>query len=97
MVIISEDPYKAIHPHTCAMAIHDEFCSYLAELKRIGRKNLKRQINSGIKRKCAACSSTNDLTVDHIVPRRLGGDNEYTNLQILCRTCNSRKGTKIYA
>lgn len=33
----------------------------------------------------------NPLTVDHIRPRSRGGTNDLTNLQILCRNCNSSK------
>jgi 5-methylcytosine-specific restriction endonuclease McrA len=29
------------------------------------------------------------------VPRHLGGGNESSNLQVLCTTCNSAKGTRI--
>jgi 5-methylcytosine-specific restriction endonuclease McrA len=45
--------------------------------------------------KCLYCGATKRLTVDHIVPIKLGGPNIITNLQLLCRSCNSRKGTKI--
>jgi hypothetical protein len=41
---------------------------------------------------CVWCGSVTDLTVDHIHPVALGGTNELSNLQTLCRTCNSRKG-----
>jgi hypothetical protein len=43
---------------------------------------------------CVACGSLEDLTVDHIVPRRDGGKDELGNLQIMCRECNSRKGVR---
>ncbi len=33
-----------------------------------------------------------DLTLDHFIPRALGGTNEFYNLFTACRSCNSRKG-----
>lgn len=33
-------------------------------------------------------------SVDHIVPLSWGGGHEKENIQILCHTCNSRKGNK---
>lgn len=44
--------------------------------------------------KCQHCGSTDDLTLDHIMPAIAGGESKYENLQILCRSCNSRKGAK---
>lgn len=45
---------------------------------------------------CTACGSRDDLTVDHVVPLAARPDLAYRidNLQVLCRKCNSRKGTR---
>jgi uncharacterized protein CbrC (UPF0167 family) len=43
---------------------------------------------------CANCGATEGLTIDHIKPVKLGGTDDYSNLQILCKSCNSRKGAK---
>lgn len=43
---------------------------------------------------CVECGKTKDLTIDHIKPVKLGGADVETNLQILCRSCNSKKGAK---
>lgn len=40
---------------------------------------------------CKVCGSTIDLCIDHIVPVSKGGGDELDNLQVLCRSCNSRK------
>lgn len=44
--------------------------------------------------RCVNCESYKDLTVDHIYPVSKGGSDEIDNLQTLCRSCNSKKGTK---
>ncbi len=46
--------------------------------------------------KCACChvSIADGYHVDHIQPLALGGSNDKTNLQLLCPTCNLRKGAK---
>ena len=45
-------------------------------------------------RKCQRCGATDDLTLDHINPFARGGATTYDNLQTLCRSCNSAKGTR---
>jgi 5-methylcytosine-specific restriction endonuclease McrA len=42
---------------------------------------------------CARCGGDGACEVDHIVSRRSGGSNEYTNLQALCRDCHARKSS----
>lgn len=46
--------------------------------------------------KCAVCRGllTRFVEVDHIFPIALGGTNERTNLQLLCRPCHRSKGAK---
>lgn len=43
---------------------------------------------------CVECEAPEDLTVDHIVPISRGGGNDPSNLRVLCRPCNSRKGAR---
>jgi HNH endonuclease len=44
--------------------------------------------------KCQYCGATDDLTLDHIIPRSRGGDSSLANLRTACRTCNSSKGAR---
>jgi 5-methylcytosine-specific restriction endonuclease McrA len=45
--------------------------------------------------RCVFCGAVEDLTIDHIYPRILGGAHTEDNLQTLCRSCNSRKGARV--
>ncbi len=57
----------------------------------------KRQHKGLLKRAdhCAWCKTTENLTIDHIVPLSKGGSNRTSNLQLLCSTCNGNKGDAI--
>lgn len=47
--------------------------------------------------KCAYCGKAmglHKLTLDHSVPRCLGGGNQNYNLKLACRDCNQRKADK---
>lgn len=41
--------------------------------------------------KCARCDATEDLELDHILARSLGGLSTRENTQTLCKLCNLRK------
>ncbi|HEY9076631.1 MAG TPA: HNH endonuclease [Anaerolineaceae bacterium] len=42
---------------------------------------------------CQYCGKhTSDLTVDHVIPRHLGGQHKWTNVVASCPACNHRKG-----
>lgn len=46
---------------------------------------------------CQQCGATHEdalLEIDHVHPRAKGGTNDPSNLQVLCQTCNARKGDR---
>lgn len=45
--------------------------------------------------KCIYCSSTKELTLDHVVPKCRGGKNTWGNLVTCCHKCNARKGSRM--
>lgn len=55
----------------------------------------RRNIYARDRNTCQYCGDrfpTSELTLDHVVPRTLGGDNSWQNLVCACVKCNSRKG-----
>ena len=46
--------------------------------------------------KCLSCGRSDVLlTVDHVIPVVLGGSNDISNLQPLCKSCNSKKNKRV--
>ena len=43
---------------------------------------------------CNYCGSSGNLALDHIFPKRYGGEDSAENLIFACRSCNSSKGKK---
>lgn len=41
---------------------------------------------------CQYCGTTEDLTLDHVLPKSRGGKTNWDNLATACKRCNSRKG-----
>jgi 5-methylcytosine-specific restriction endonuclease McrA len=58
---------------------------------KLNRRNLYARDGN----RCQYCGGqfpTRELTVDHVVPRVLGGQHSWTNLVCACVRCNARKG-----
>lgn len=50
------------------------------------------------KYRCASCKKkfkTEDITIDHKIPMRMGGTDRLSNLQPMCRSCNSSKNARV--
>ncbi len=57
--------------------------------------NLRQQVKERDRYRCLVCSSTKNLTVDHILPRSMGGASSLENFQTMCQPCNCAKGATI--
>jgi len=44
--------------------------------------------------KCSYCNSTENLTVDHVIPKSRNGGDDWYNLVSCCSSCNAKKGNR---
>jgi 5-methylcytosine-specific restriction endonuclease McrA len=44
---------------------------------------------------CGTRCATEDLSIDHVIPRSLGGASNWTNCVVACLSCNARKGNRL--
>lgn len=44
---------------------------------------------------CCHCAATTNLQFDHIIPRSRGGSGAASNVEVLCRACNSKKRARL--
>jgi hypothetical protein len=64
------------------------------KFNRYIRPELREKVLAKYEHKCNNCNRKDNLTIDHIIPVVKGGKNEFPNLQVLCKPCNSKKGKK---
>lgn len=70
------------------------FCDqYLRPRVVFSRRNLFRRDRNTCQY-CGRKFSTEDLSIDHVMPRSLGGHSSWTNCVVACLDCNARKGNR---
>jgi len=72
--------------------LHNLITMNSSEAKRLHRRAIKEYFNC----QCVYCGITyepDELTIDHVRPRCLGGHSFTTNLVPSCRKCNQAKGS----
>lgn len=74
--------------------------------RRIKKRQLR--INQALKRKickglmestCRYCLrqfKVDELTIEHVIPLSLGGNNELPNIDLACKPCNMQKGKEAF-
>lgn len=71
---------------------------YLFNLEAItpseAKKLWKERIKENWSHQCAYCGEDENLTLDHIKPRSLGGQDVSSNVVCACHECNQEKGHK---
>jgi CRISPR/Cas system Type II protein with McrA/HNH and RuvC-like nuclease domain len=72
--------------------LHNLIVMSSPEAKRLWRRAIKEYFNNT----CVYCGNhyeTNELTLDHVHPKSLGGEDLTSNLVSCCHKCNQDKGT----
>lgn len=90
---VIDDLYKAFHAAGFETERH-----YTPRVK--SKKQLPAKLRAivlardGLRCKHCGCDDIDEIGVDHIIAVANGGTDDLGNLQTLCRSCNSKKGTK---
>jgi hypothetical protein len=66
-----------------------------AQDSRIIPAPIRRQVFERDGYQCVYCRSDENLQIDHVYPWSKGGTHDLENLQVLCRSCNIRKGASL--
>jgi 5-methylcytosine-specific restriction endonuclease McrA len=64
-------------------------CFRAGDAKRLWREGIKARDNY----RCVYCGSTENLTIDHVRPKCMGGFDHADNCVTACRSCNQAKGS----
>ena len=69
---------------------------YFIKRPRVQRKMSRREIFIRDSYTCQYCGQrTKDLTIDHVIPRHLGGQHVWENVVSACKSCNQRKAGRL--
>ena len=69
--------------------MHELLTFRSGDAKRMWRNEIKARDGY----RCTYCGSTEDLTIDHVVPQCKGGPTNSSNCVTACRSCNQAKGS----
>ena len=86
--------YVKSHPETIS---HLKARRYARERGAKGSHTLREweELKAKFNNLCVFCNQDKLLTKDHIIPLSEGGSDFITNIQPLCRNCNSKKWKKL--
>lgn len=59
------------------------------------KKQIRNRIFEFYGEVCLSCGTNENISLDHVIPVDKKGTNDISNLQPLCKSCNSKKGVDI--
>lgn len=66
------------------------YIKYHTKTLKINRNRIYKRDNY----QCVYCGSRKELTLDHVIPKSRGGQNDWTNLVTSCSKCNVKKADR---
>lgn len=66
------------------------YIKYHSKTLKINRNRIYKRDNY----QCVYCGSRKELTLDHVIPKSRGGQNDWTNLVTSCSKCNVKKADR---
>ncbi len=98
--VASTEEHAPAHVHSSRAAVRLPSVIRLLEYRRIphqSRSLSRKNILMRDRYTCQYCGKTlnsNELTLDHVMPRSRGGETSWENLVACCHPCNNRKGSR---
>jgi 5-methylcytosine-specific restriction endonuclease McrA len=86
-------PYKVARREQRDLAQNSRWVREFAAKGSFTRAQFK-ELCAAYGKVCLCCRGKGPLVPDHVIPLESQGSNDITNIQPLCKRCNSRKGTK---
>jgi hypothetical protein len=77
------------------MDIVNVWITFEKSIPRFPSRKLREKILVKFNFICQYCGATESKCIDHIIPYSLGGKTLEENLQVLCKSCNSKKRDKV--
>lgn len=63
------------------------------------KRSKKKQLEAKFGSYCYWCRRyfpINELTIDHLIPKSLGGSDSIENLRLSCKNCNQERGNSLF-
>lgn len=101
--VAAAEEHASAHVHSARQAMRVPSVIRLLEYRRIpmqARSLSRRNILMRDRYTCQYCQrtfSSNELTLDHVVPRSRAGETTWENLVACCHPCNRQKGNQLPA
>lgn len=70
----------------------------MANMSPTSRRSKRHQLLQMYGNRCCWCSkqmTNSERTIEHLVPKSLGGSNSLSNLRLACFTCNNSRGNSL--